>query len=193
MSPSVHQAARAVLPAARVAYVDTDPVVLAHARALLATGDGVIAVGADLRDPAAVLGHPDLRAVLDPAGGVILGAIVRFLDADAACAVTAGYRSLLAPGSCLVISCARFEDEELAKQLAAEYTAATSYNHSPADIAGSRRAGAGRARRDRGADLAKATARGRRPYRARARRRGPRPGHVTAAYEEESRDGAGRR
>ena len=43
-SPSVHQAARAVLPTARVAYVDIDPVVLSHARALLATGDGVIAV-----------------------------------------------------------------------------------------------------------------------------------------------------
>ena len=136
--PSVHQAARAVLPAARVAYVDTDPVVLAHARALLATGDGVTAVGADLRDPAAVLGHPDLRAVLDPGRPtcVILGAVLHFLDADAACAVTAGYVSLLAPGSCLVLSCARFEDEELAKQLAEEYTAATWYNHSPADIAG---------------------------------------------------------
>ena len=57
-SPSVHQAARAVLPAARVAYVDIDPVVLTHAAALLATGDGVAAVDADLRDPAAVLGQP---------------------------------------------------------------------------------------------------------------------------------------
>ena len=137
-SPSVHQAARAVLPAARVAYVDIDPVVLTHAVALLATGDGVSAVDADLRDPAAVLGNRDLRAVIDPGRPVcvILGAVVHFLDPAAARAVTAGYASLLAPGSCLVISCARFEDEELAKQLAQEYTAATWYNHSPADIAG---------------------------------------------------------
>ena len=49
--------------------------------------------------------------------------------------MTAGYASLMAPGSCLVLSCARFEDEELAKQLAEEYTAATWYNHSPAGIA----------------------------------------------------------
>ena len=138
VSPSVHQAARAVLPAARVVYVDIDPVVLSHAVALLATDDGVSAVGADLRDPAAVLGHQDLRAVIDPArpACVILGAVLHFLDPEAACAVTAGYVSLLAPGSCLVISCARFDDEELAKQLAAEYTAATWHNHSPADIAG---------------------------------------------------------
>ena len=135
-SPSVHQAARAVLPAARVAYVDTDAVVLAHARALLATGDGVAAVDADLRDPAAVLGHQDLRAVITPAQPVcvILGAVVHFLAPDAARAVTAGYASLMAPGSYLVISCARFQDEQLAKRLAAEYTPATWYNHTLADI-----------------------------------------------------------
>ena len=79
-SPSVHQAARAVLPAARVAYVDIDPVVLSHAAALLATDDGVTAVNADLRDPAAVLGHEDLRAVINPGRPVcvILGAVVHF-------------------------------------------------------------------------------------------------------------------
>jgi len=136
--PPVHQAARAVLPAARVAYVDIDPVVLCHARALLATGDGVVAADADLRDPAAVLGHQDLRAVINPGRPVcvILGAVLHFLRLQVACAVTAGYVSLMAPGSCLVLSCARFENEELAKQLATEYTAATWYNHSPADIAG---------------------------------------------------------
>jgi hypothetical protein len=135
-SPPVHQAARAVLPAARVAYVDIDPVVLSHARALLATGDGVATVDADLRDPAGVLGHQDLRAVINPGRPVcvILGAVVHFLDPDAACAVTAGYASLMAPGSCLVLTCAWFEDEQLARQLAEEYTAATWYNHSPADV-----------------------------------------------------------
>jgi hypothetical protein len=137
-SPSVHQAARAVRPAARVAYVDIDPVVLCHARALLATGDGVAAVDADLRDPAAVLGHQDLQAVIDPGRPVcvILGAVVHFLDLQAARAVTAGYASLMAPGSCLALSCARFDDDQLARQLAQEYTAATWYNHSPADITG---------------------------------------------------------
>jgi S-adenosyl methyltransferase len=61
---AVHQTARAVLPAAQVAYVDTDPMVLSHARALLA-GPGVAAVAADLRDPAAVLADPELRAVIN--------------------------------------------------------------------------------------------------------------------------------
>ena len=135
-SPSVHQAARAALPAAQVAYVDIDPVVLSHAVALLATNDGVTAVYADLRDPAALLGNQDLRAVINPGQPVcvILGAVMHFLDPEAACAVTAGYVSLMAPGSCMVLSCARFENEALAKHLAEEYTAATWYNHSSADI-----------------------------------------------------------
>jgi hypothetical protein len=53
-SPAVHQTARVVLPSARVAYVDIDPVVLSHARALLTVDQGVTAVSADLRDPAGV-------------------------------------------------------------------------------------------------------------------------------------------
>jgi O-methyltransferase involved in polyketide biosynthesis len=134
-SPAVHQAVRKVMPEARVAYVDTDPVVLSHARALLATSDGVTAAEADLRDPAAVLGHPHLRAVIDPARPVciILGAVLHFMGADAACAVTAGYVSLMAPGSYLIISCASLDDPELAKQLSAEYTPATWHNH-PAEV-----------------------------------------------------------
>jgi len=135
-SPAVHQAARTVMPTARVAYVDIDPVVLSHARALLATSDGVTAVAADLRDPGAVLADPELRAVIDPALPVcvILGAVLHFMDADAARAVTGGYARLMAPGSCLVISVACHDDEGLGKQLAQEYTAAAWHNHMPADV-----------------------------------------------------------
>jgi len=102
-SPTVHQAARRVMPLARVAYVDVDPVVLSHARALVATSDGVTAVAADLRDPGAVLADPELRAVIDPARPVcvILGAVLHFMDVGAARAVTAGYARLMTPDSCL--------------------------------------------------------------------------------------------
>ena len=134
--PAVHQAARTVMPAARVAYVDVDPVVLSHARALLATSDGASAVAADLRDPGAVLANPQLRAVIDPARPVcaILGAVLHFLDAGAARAVTAGYARGMVPGSCLVISVACHDDEGLSKLLAAEYTAAAWHNHTAADV-----------------------------------------------------------
>ena len=135
-SPAVHATARAVLPSARVIYVDNDPVVLAHARALLATGDGVAAVAADLRDPEAVLTDPEMRAVIDLAEPVcvILGAVLHFLDTDAARAVTAGYARLIAPRSCLVISAASYDDEAFGKRLSTEYTAGQFFNHPHADI-----------------------------------------------------------
>jgi S-adenosyl methyltransferase len=164
-SPSVHQAARAVLPAARVAYVDIDPVVLSHARALLATVDGVAAVDADLRDPAAVLGHQDLRAVINPGRPVcvILGAVVHFLDPGAARALTARYASLMAPGSCLVLSCARFEDEQLRAASPGVHRGDLVQPLTRRHHRVLRRAGTGRARYYRGTDLAEAAARGGRP------------------------------
>jgi hypothetical protein len=61
--------------------------------------------------------------------------VLHFLDADTARQVTAGYARRLAPGSCLIISVARFDDEVLGKQLAAEYTAGTFVNHAMTDIA----------------------------------------------------------
>jgi O-methyltransferase involved in polyketide biosynthesis len=135
--PSVHQAVRAVMPTARVAYVDIDPVVLSHARALLATNDGVTAVAADLRSPEAVFTDPELRTVIDPAWPVcvIIGAVLHFMHAKTAREVTAGYARLLAAGSCLVISVAHFDDERISKELAEEYTAAEWHNHSAADVA----------------------------------------------------------
>jgi O-methyltransferase involved in polyketide biosynthesis len=135
--PNTHQVARAVIPAARVAYVDTDPVVLSHARALLATSDGLAAAAADLTDPEAVLAAPELRTVIDRARpvAVILGAVLHFLDAGTARQVTAGYAQLMAPGSCLIISVACVDDQALGQQLAAEYTAGRFVNHARADIA----------------------------------------------------------
>jgi SAM-dependent methyltransferase len=137
--PAVHETARAVLPAARVAYVDIDAVVLSHARALLArlAGPGVTVAAADLSDPEAVFADPDLRAVIDPAEPVcvILGAVLHFLDSGTAREVTAGYARRIAPGSCLVISCAVYDDEALAKRLAAEYTAGQFISHTREDVA----------------------------------------------------------
>jgi len=56
--------------------------------------------------------YPPLRDLVRPVC-VILGAVLHFLDADAARIVTAGYARLMAPGSCLVISVASFDDEAM--------------------------------------------------------------------------------
>jgi O-methyltransferase involved in polyketide biosynthesis len=135
-SPSVHETARAVLPGAHVAYVDNDPVVISHARALLATDDGVAAVPGDLRDPAAVLASEDVTEVIDlrrPAC-VILALVLHFSDAVAAREITAGYISALAPGSCVVLSVGGSDDP--GGRATAAYTAGTLHTHSREQVAG---------------------------------------------------------
>src|SRR4249919_874280 len=62
---NVHELAQGVAPEARVVYVDIDPVVASHGRALLASGDEVGMVLGDLRDPASILRHPDVIRLLN--------------------------------------------------------------------------------------------------------------------------------
>src|SRR3984957_12146454 len=64
---SVHEVAQSVDPSCRVVYADNDPLVLAHARALLASSpEGRTAyIHADARDPRAILDHPAVRGTLD--------------------------------------------------------------------------------------------------------------------------------
>ncbi len=103
----VHQVARRVIPDARVGYADSDPVVAAHARALLAGQPGIAAVTADVRYPRNLLASPDVRDVLDFSRpvGVLLVAVLHFVtdDQDPWAAVRC-IVDHLAPGSFLVIS-----------------------------------------------------------------------------------------
>jgi O-methyltransferase involved in polyketide biosynthesis len=135
--PAVHEAAREVIPDARVCYVDNNPVAALHATALLAGGHGLAAVDADLTDPAAVLAHAGVRAVLDftrPVG-IILGAVLHFLPADAAARLCAAYMSRAAPGSWLIVSTGRYEDKELGDRLQQAATHAQFWNHDAAAVA----------------------------------------------------------
>jgi S-adenosyl methyltransferase len=67
-SPNVHEVAQAVDPECRVVYVDNDPIVLAHARALLVGGPQgrTVYVEADMREPATILSDPHVLDVVDP-------------------------------------------------------------------------------------------------------------------------------
>jgi SAM-dependent methyltransferase len=91
---------------ARVVYADNDPMVLAHARALLAVDSQVSVVAADIRDPEAALASPGLRGLLDLGQPfcVLLASVLHFLPADEADAAVAAFRRLMIPGSYLVIS-----------------------------------------------------------------------------------------
>jgi SAM-dependent methyltransferase len=137
-SPATHQSARAVRPDARVAYVDNDPMVVSHARALLADGsNGVAAVQGDLRDPAGVLASPELLSVIDlgkPAC-LILAAVLHLMEADQAAVIAAEFIRALAPGSYVIITMARYDDPLLGDKIVHEYSAGTFYNHSRQEAA----------------------------------------------------------
>jgi hypothetical protein len=64
---NVHEVAQAVAPSCRVVYADNDPLVLAHARALLTSSPAgrTAYIHADLRDPRSILADPSVREVLD--------------------------------------------------------------------------------------------------------------------------------
>jgi SAM-dependent methyltransferase len=82
---NVHQVAQKFAPDARVVYVDIDPIVLAHGRALLAGDGSTIVINADFRDVDAVLRHPDLRRLIDfdePLAVLFLSVGHHLVDAD---------------------------------------------------------------------------------------------------------------
>ena len=106
---NTHEVAQRVAPESRVVYVDNDPIVMVHARALL-QGDprGRTAyLEADLRDPGAILEHPALRETLDLGRpvGLLLVAVLHFLHDDVrAASVVRELVGALPSGSALVLS-----------------------------------------------------------------------------------------
>ncbi|HEY6794688.1 MAG TPA: SAM-dependent methyltransferase [Kineosporiaceae bacterium] len=105
-SPNVHETARTVHADARVVYVDNDPIVLAHGRAMLDGTDGVTAVMRDLREPAGVLNDPRVRQTisLDEPVGLLLVAVLHFVDVSLGAQVVRHYVDRLVPGSQVAIS-----------------------------------------------------------------------------------------
>jgi SAM-dependent methyltransferase len=133
---NTHQAAQAAHPDCRVAYVDSDPVVVSHARALL-PGPGVTAIGGDVADPDGILADPDLRRLVDVSEpvAVVLAMVLHFFDDAKARGIVAAFARAIAPGSYLVISVGS-GDDQTGGTLAREYRAASLHNHSSSQIAG---------------------------------------------------------
>jgi SAM-dependent methyltransferase len=104
---NVHEIAAETAPGARVVYVDNDPIVLAHARALL-TGEGTTTViQADLRDPESILASPAVQGFLDftQPVAILLVAVLHFIrDSEDPAAIAARLRAALPGGGYLAIS-----------------------------------------------------------------------------------------
>jgi O-methyltransferase involved in polyketide biosynthesis len=136
--PNTHESVQAIAEDARVAYVDNDPVVVTHLRALFAKGNPrVSVVDGDVRDVAAIL--DGVRAGLDLSAPacLVMGFLLHFFTAEAARDLVASYVSALAPGSYLVVSVIHPDESDAADEGLSTYssTAAPIYSHSLPDVA----------------------------------------------------------
>lgn len=116
-----HQVAQAASPGTRVAYVDNDPAVLAHGRALLVENVDTSIVQADLREPETITEDPRLAEFIDfdrPVA-VLFIAVLHF--AERAEDILAYWRKRLVPGSAIVVS--HLIEDPRSHELAAAYRA----------------------------------------------------------------------
>ncbi|MFC7546755.1 SAM-dependent methyltransferase [Plantactinospora sp. GCM10030261] len=123
---NTHEVAQAVAPESRVVYVDNDPMVLTHARALtVGTPQGVTRyVDADLREPATILDAPEVAATLDldKPVAILLIAVLHFIkDDEQARGVVADLLAAVPPGSYLVAT--HGTGDFIDPQMAAKFTA----------------------------------------------------------------------
>ena len=106
-SPNVHEVVQDITPAARIIYVDNDPIVLAHARALLtSTAAGATAyIDADLRGPGKIL--QEAARILDfsqPVAVLLVGILHLISDDADPYAIVAQLMEAVPPGSYLVLT-----------------------------------------------------------------------------------------
>ncbi|MFQ3556439.1 SAM-dependent methyltransferase [Streptomyces gramineus] len=133
-SPNVHEIAQEAEADVRVAYVDNDPIVKAHADALLNRAGTTSIVLADLRDPKSVVEHPEVRRIIDfdQPVALFLVAILHFIrDAEEPERIVATLRDALPAGSFLVLSHATDDFAERSAAQAIYNNATASMNLRP--------------------------------------------------------------
>ena len=103
---STHDVAQSLVPECRIAYVDNDPMVLSHARALMKSAPGGVVgyVDADVREPAAIV--PGAKGTLDfsqPIAVMLLFTLAYVVDSAEAAEVVASLMAALPSGSYVAI------------------------------------------------------------------------------------------
>jgi serine/threonine protein kinase len=125
---NVHEVAHQVDPAARVVYVDNDPVIRVHAEALLHSVDTATVIEADLRDPGKILEHPELLALIDfsePVAVLMVGILHFIADFENPYGIVAQIRDRMTSGGYVAISHATSDPYPSGNKVAAVYSKAT--------------------------------------------------------------------
>ncbi|WP_245966325.1 SAM-dependent methyltransferase [Sphaerisporangium album] len=104
---NTHHVAQRANPESRVVYVDNDPMVLAHGRALLAEDDRTAVLTTDLRDPSAILADPAVRKLIDfdrPVGVMLVGILHHLHDDEDPRGIIERYMAAVPSGSYLFVT-----------------------------------------------------------------------------------------
>ena len=110
---NVHEIAQRANPAARVVYVDIDPVAVAHSQAILVDNPNAIAIPGDVHQPDQILNHAVVQELLDfsqPMGMLLLTVVNYVVDDEKAYSIVRTLRDALAPGSYIAISHFSYDD-----------------------------------------------------------------------------------
>jgi O-methyltransferase involved in polyketide biosynthesis len=134
-SPNTHETARAVIPGARVFYLDNDPIVLSHLNALPGVRPGITVLDGDVHDVDKILGAAAEPLDLSAPACLIMGALLHFIPVETGRELVASYAVALAPGSYVILMAAVAAGGS-AGSAYDEYSseAARLYNHSEADF-----------------------------------------------------------
>ncbi len=128
---NVHEVAQGLAPKSRVVYVDIEPVAVTHSRQILAGNPRAVAVRGDLRQPQAILDHPEVRGLLDfsrPVGLLLVAVLPFIAGQELPQRVLGQLRRGLAGGSWLVLShiTSEFISPELTAKVDGLYRQSTS-------------------------------------------------------------------
>jgi S-adenosyl methyltransferase len=111
---NVHQVAQRIDESARAVYIDNDPIVLAHGRALLQENTNTTVIQADLRDTDTIFGDSEVRRLIDfsePVGALFVSVMHCIPDSSDPAGVLRGIIERLPSGSFLVINQLVSEDK----------------------------------------------------------------------------------
>ncbi|MEU7183210.1 MULTISPECIES: SAM-dependent methyltransferase [Streptomyces] len=110
---NVHEVARRAQPDARVIYIDNDPIVAAHGKAILRQDANTDVIQADIRDTSYIFSHPSTCRLIDPdqpTAALFTSVLHCIPDGDGPAELIRRVTDRLFPGSFLVI-CQLVSDE----------------------------------------------------------------------------------
>ncbi|MEC4019582.1 SAM-dependent methyltransferase [Streptomyces sp. H27-D2] len=128
---NVHQVAQQVDPSSRVVYIDNDPIVLAHGRALLEENENTAVIQADMRDTEGIFDHPEVRRLIDfeqPVAALFVSVLHCIPDSDDPPALIKRVLDRLSPGSFIVV-CQLVSEDKTTRDYVSDFMHTATQGH----------------------------------------------------------------